>query len=334
MSDVDRYMLETYLNDLDYDQFCFDHSVRTQSNTVIRPRDAKFFMEDYADGREDLPISCVNEINYDRPPVMPYTKKRIPGENVHINTSTDFMVCCDCPDNCRNRSSCPCQQLTVSATSCSRGSKIKEDAGYSYKRLYGFLPTGIYECNSKCKCNMNCSNRVVQKGLQCRLQMFKTQKKGWGIRCLDDIARGTFVCVYTGKIQTEDKANEEGLANGDEYLAELDHIEVAERQKEVEDDGASSSGIDSDMDAEEDMEELKRDGHEKVDRQSGYESGPNTTDSDAENVVTKHVTVTLKRDLDSKWTVKGNGADGSFYELKSGDAYDQGGGKGTLGHTV
>ena len=57
----------------------------------------------------------------------------------------------------------------------------------------------IYECNDRCKCNQQCKNRVVQKGLQCRLQMFKTQKKGWGIRCLDDIARGTFVCIYTGK---------------------------------------------------------------------------------------------------------------------------------------
>lgn len=29
--------------------------------------------------------------------------------------------------------------------------------------------------------------------------MFKTEKKGWGVRCLDDIDRGTFVCIYSGK---------------------------------------------------------------------------------------------------------------------------------------
>lgn len=44
-----------------------------------------------------------------------------------------------------------------------------------------------------------CQNRVVQHGPQVRLQVFKTEKKGWGVRCLDDIDRGTFVCIYSGK---------------------------------------------------------------------------------------------------------------------------------------
>lgn len=43
-----------------------------------------------------------------------------------------------------------------------------------------------------------CTNRLVQHGLQVRLQLFKTQNKGWGIRCLDDIAKGSFVCIYAG----------------------------------------------------------------------------------------------------------------------------------------
>lgn len=25
-----------------------------------------------------------------------------------------------------------------------------------------------------------------------------TQNKGWGLRCLDDVSKGTFVCVFTG----------------------------------------------------------------------------------------------------------------------------------------
>uniref|UniRef100_A0A8V5GM17 Uncharacterized protein n=1 Tax=Melopsittacus undulatus TaxID=13146 RepID=A0A8V5GM17_MELUD len=29
--------------------------------------------------------------------------------------------------------------------------------------------------------------------------LFKTQNKGWGIRCLDDIAKGSFVCIYAGR---------------------------------------------------------------------------------------------------------------------------------------
>lgn len=62
------------------------------------------------------------------------------------------------------------------------------------------LPSRVYECNKRCKCNVNmCTNRLVQHGLQVRLQLFKTQNKGWGIRCLDDIAKGSFVCIYAGR---------------------------------------------------------------------------------------------------------------------------------------
>lgn len=58
----------------------------------------------------------------------------------------------------------------------------------------------IYECNLFCKCNQQmCQNRVIQHGLQVRLQVFKSAKKGWGVRCLDDIDKGTFVCIYSGK---------------------------------------------------------------------------------------------------------------------------------------
>lgn len=63
-----------------------------------------------------------------------------------------------------------------------------------------FLTLRIYECNKRCKCCAKmCTNRLVQHGLQVRLQLFKTQNKGWGIRCLDDVAKGSFVCIYAGE---------------------------------------------------------------------------------------------------------------------------------------
>ncbi|XP_028341758.1 histone-lysine N-methyltransferase SETDB1 [Physeter macrocephalus] len=93
-----------------------------------------------------------------------------------------------------------------------------------------------------------CTNRLVQHGLQVRLQLFKTQNKGWGIRCLDDIAKGSFVCIYAGKILTDDFADKEGLEMGDEYFANLDHIESVENFKEGYESDApcssDSSGVD------------------------------------------------------------------------------------------
>lgn len=65
---------------------------------------------------------------------------------------------------------------------------------------------------------------MVQNGIQLRLQVFKTENRGWGLRTLDDIPLGTFVCTYAGQILNEDMANKEGRDFGDEYLAELDHI--------------------------------------------------------------------------------------------------------------
>lgn len=57
----------------------------------------------------------------------------------------------------------------------------------------------IYECSVLCRCDkLMCQNRVVQHGIQVRLQVFNTEKKGWGVRCLDDIDKGTFVCTYSG----------------------------------------------------------------------------------------------------------------------------------------
>ncbi|XP_025030304.1 histone-lysine N-methyltransferase SETDB2 isoform X2 [Python bivittatus] len=51
-----------------------------------------------------------------------------------------------------------------------------------------------------------CQNRLVQHGLQVRLQVFGTEKKGWGVRCLDDIDKGTFVCTYAGRLMTRDES--------------------------------------------------------------------------------------------------------------------------------
>ena len=61
---------------------------------------------------------------------------------------------------------------------------------------------------ARCKCRRTCLNRVCQHPLRLRLQVFKTLRRGWGIRCLDDIPKGGFICVYAGQLLTESLANE------------------------------------------------------------------------------------------------------------------------------
>lgn len=75
-------------------------------------------------------------------------------------------------------------------------------------------------------------NRVAQHLIQLKLQVFKTGNRGWGLRCLNDVPKGSFICIYAGDLLTEQNANEAGDNYGDEYFAELDYIEVAENLKE------------------------------------------------------------------------------------------------------
>ncbi|CAL5061338.1 unnamed protein product [Urochloa decumbens] len=67
----------------------------------------------------------------------------------------------------------------------------------------------IKECWSKCGCNMQCGNRVVQRGITCNLQVFFTREgKGWGLRTLDELPKGYFVCEYVGELLTNTELRE------------------------------------------------------------------------------------------------------------------------------
>ncbi|XP_041844375.1 histone-lysine N-methyltransferase SETDB1-B [Melanotaenia boesemani] len=231
MSEIQHYLFQTRCDFIFLEMFCLDPYVLV--DRPFQPQRPFYYIHDITGGKEDIPLSCVNEIDTTPPPKVAYSKERIPEDGVFINTSADFLVGCDCTDGCRDKSKCSCHQLTLQATACTPGAQVNQNAGYAYKRLEECLPTGIYECNKRCKCCAQmCTNRLVQHGLQVRLQLFKTQNKGWGIRCLDDVAKGSFVCIYAGKILTDDFADKEGLEMGDEYFANLDHIESVENFKE------------------------------------------------------------------------------------------------------
>ena len=124
-------------------------------------------------------------------------------------------------------------QLTIQSTDASNSEKIvNTNAGYKFRRLFEGIPTGIYECNKFCKCSKTCLNRVAQNPLRLPLQIFKTERRGWGIRTLVDLPKGSFICIYVGKLYSNEEANMQGQDYGDEYFAELDLIEVVESQKE------------------------------------------------------------------------------------------------------
>lgn len=76
----------------------------------------------------------------------------------------------------------------------------------------------IYECNIGCKCKQDCKNRVIQRGPDLKLVLFKTNNRGWGVKTLRTIKKGTFIGVYSGElITTEDSCQRKD----DTYLFNL-----------------------------------------------------------------------------------------------------------------
>ncbi|NXN16454.1 SETB2 methyltransferase, partial [Indicator maculatus] len=201
--DVQNYLFETGCNFLFVDHFSFNTYVLLGRNTM-NPEPLVFDF-DISNGAEIVPISFCNDLDHARLPYFKYRRASWPRGYYLNNFSSMFVDSCDCTDGCIDRSKCACLQLT--ARGCSKISlppSSKTSHGYSYKRLEGPVPSGIYECSVLCGCDkMMCQNRVVQHGIQVRLQVFNTEKKGWGVRCLDDIDKGTFVCTYSGRLMSK-----------------------------------------------------------------------------------------------------------------------------------
>ncbi|CAI0385875.1 unnamed protein product [Linum tenue] len=60
----------------------------------------------------------------------------------------------------------------------------------------------IKECWRKCGCHKQCGNRVVQR-----------DGKGWGLKTLEKLPKGAFVCEYIGEILTIKERHERTMQN-------------------------------------------------------------------------------------------------------------------------
>lgn len=208
----DMYEMHKYLritnSKLNVDNFTFDPLIHCLAEYVIDSYVMK--KADLSGGIEKMPVQLINCYDNSMPPSCKYSAKRIPTEGVDLNLDPDFLCGCDCTDDCLDKSKCACWQLTLQGAKYGNPDTPIQDIGYEYKRLNEPVPSGIYECNAQCKCKSSCVNRVVQHPLQLKLQVFKTVNRGWGLRCLNDVPKGSFICCYAGNLLTETAANEAG----------------------------------------------------------------------------------------------------------------------------
>lgn len=163
---------------------------------------------------DPAPIFVENEVDLEGPPEnFEYINDYKPGQG--INIPDDPIIGCECED---------CIECKKTCCPSAFGSEFPY---YKYKRLRIARGTPIYECNKRCKCGPECPNRVVQLGRKCKLCVFRTSNgRGWGVKTLQKIKRGSFVVEYVGEVITNEEAERRGRyydAVGRTYLFDLDY---------------------------------------------------------------------------------------------------------------
>ncbi|XP_078484462.1 histone-lysine N-methyltransferase SUV39H2 [Ciona intestinalis] len=168
---------------------------------------------------KSMPLIAVeNEVDLcSFPPEFEYVESNITGKDVFI--PTDPLIGCDCTNGCTFR---------LLSNGCCPGIH-KGRVPYANKLVKIKPGKAIFECNKRCKCGVDCPNRVVQHGPRNALSIYRTSNgKGWGVKTLQFIPKGTFVMEYVGEVITNDEAEKRGKQydnDGITYLFDLDYYD-------------------------------------------------------------------------------------------------------------
>ncbi|XP_022758092.1 histone-lysine N-methyltransferase, H3 lysine-9 specific SUVH6-like isoform X2 [Durio zibethinus] len=158
---------------------------------------------DISQGKEIIPICAINTIDSEKPPPFVYVPQMIYPDWCRPIPSKG----CDCINGCSESGKCSCVMKN--------GGEIP----YNHNGAIVEAKPLVYECGPTCKCPASCYNRVSQHGLKFQLEIFKTESRGWGVRSLNSIPSGSFICEYAGEL-LEDREAEERKGN-DEYLFDI-----------------------------------------------------------------------------------------------------------------
>ncbi|KAG0493655.1 hypothetical protein HPP92_004649 [Vanilla planifolia] len=165
----------------------------------VSARNHGFFNKDISMGRESFPVSIYNDLDDDQDPLhFEYLAQPIYPPAIQDKFHGNGRGGCDCVTNCVGN--CCCATLN--------GGEFAYDAN-------GVLLRGkplIYECGMACQCPPSCQNRVTQKGIRHPLEVFRSKETGWGVRSLDLIRAGTFICEFSGIVLTKHQTELVSLA--------------------------------------------------------------------------------------------------------------------------
>lgn len=162
-------------------------------------------VNDISGGKEPFPICAVNTLNNEKPPQFNYISKMMYPDWYHPVSPKG----CDCTGKCSDSRKCQCAAKNGGEIPYNRNGAIVE------------IKPLVYECGPSCKCPPSCYNRVSQSGIKFQLEIFKTEFRGWGIRSLNSIPSGSFICEYSGELLEDNEA--EKRVDNDEYLFDIGH---------------------------------------------------------------------------------------------------------------
>ncbi|KAK0608887.1 hypothetical protein LWI29_037506 [Acer saccharum] len=181
----------------------FAETLRTRPLTV-RPKG--YLSLDISMQKEAMPVLLFNDIDNDHDPLYyEYLAKTVfpPFVYNYNNQEGATGTGCSCVSGCTY--GCLCA--------------MKNGGEFAYDNN-GSLLRGkplIFECGPFCQCPPNCRNRVSQKGSRHRLEVFRSRETGYGVRSLDLIHAGDFICEYTGVVLTMEQAQIFAM-NGDNLV--------------------------------------------------------------------------------------------------------------------
>ncbi|XP_037549233.1 histone-lysine N-methyltransferase EHMT2 [Nematolebias whitei] len=180
------------------------------TNRLIRTE--RIICSDVAQGYENIPIPCVNAVDDEGcPSDYKYVSENCETSAMNIDRNFTHLQHCNCSDDCSS-SNCLCGQLSIRCWYDKDQRLLQE-----FNKIE---PPLIFECNMACSCYRTCKNRVVQAGIKVRLQLYRTEKMGWGVRAMQDIPQGSFICEYVGELISDAEAD---VREDDSYLFDLDN---------------------------------------------------------------------------------------------------------------
>ncbi|XP_026203194.1 histone-lysine N-methyltransferase EHMT2 [Anabas testudineus] len=180
------------------------------TNRMLRTE--RIICSDIAQGYENVPIPCVNAVDDEGcPSDYKYVSENCETSAMNIDRNITHLQHCSCTDDCSS-SNCLCGQLSIRCWYDKDQRLLQE-----FNKIE---PPLIFECNMACSCYRTCKNRVVQAGIKVRLQLYRTEKMGWGVRAMQDIPQGSFICEYVGELISDAEAD---VREDDSYLFDLDN---------------------------------------------------------------------------------------------------------------